>query len=72
MAYIIVEMWSSKCSKCGGNASPDDTTHDRGGPRSGWVEGSSLSDHNGCGATFTHRYSSYGSNIETDINKPFW
>jgi hypothetical protein len=52
MAHIIIGSWSSKCSECGGNASCDDTAHILGGPHSAMDEGSSLSDQNGCGATF--------------------
>jgi hypothetical protein len=30
-ATLIVADWSSKCSACGGNADPEESTHHRGG-----------------------------------------
>lgn len=54
LAQLIVGGWSTECSACGGNASPCDDFHDRGGPKSMWHEGSSLANRNGCGARFTN------------------
>jgi hypothetical protein len=53
-ATIIVADWSSRCSACGGNASPSELTHIHGGPHANPMqyEDSSLDKTNGCGATF--------------------
>jgi hypothetical protein len=77
-AYIAIGSSSSQCSACGGNASPSDmNTHVHGGPRSGYVEGSRLTDENGCGVTWMRRVPMYlgatrdGNNWD-DMSKPFF
>lgn len=53
MARLIVGRSRTNCSECGGNALPGETHHIHGGPGvSGFTEGSSLSDTNGCGVFF--------------------
>lgn len=78
MPHINIGRSSSTCSECGGNASPDDTEHIRGGPKSGYVEGSDLGSNNGCRVAWSHRSFNYWYPPEvlalfnlTDMSKPF-
>lgn len=52
MATLIIDRSSSHCGDCGGNASPHDSAHIHGGPKSGYSQGSSLDCENGCGVRF--------------------
>lgn len=51
-ARVIMGQSMSRCSVCGGNADPNESAHIHGGPESGWRDGSSLADRNGCGVVF--------------------
>src|ERR1700754_4495172 len=46
MAHKIVGRYETRCSKCGGNANPDESWHFHGGPGSMWGKYSTLDDIN--------------------------
>lgn len=57
MARKIDRDWWTKCSACGGNADPNESSHIHGGPDAGGSFGpdnprSYLDETNGCGAAF--------------------
>lgn len=58
-AILCIDMTSSTCYACGGNAQLDEKQHTHGGPKSMWEPGSDLGSTNGCGATYTHVTSMY-------------
>lgn len=62
-ATLEIGDYFSRCSHCNGNASPHEDRHLRGGPGSGYAEGSALSDFNGCGAIFVEKTNVYARGL---------
>lgn len=58
-ATLIISHWSSSCSRCHGNADPDEDRHIHGGPGSMYARGSDLGSTNGCGARYTAKEKDY-------------
>lgn len=54
MAHLILGRSSSQCSECGGNASPSDVRHIKGGLGSGYNNDSHLGCNNGCGVAWDY------------------